>query len=146
MCLARRRFGLKAERTLVREHFEPNRNAVSGQKMNLLMLVLAAFIEAAEMTHHTSLFETDRLTALWTFLTQKAVLGLMVPCGIFSTAVSFIQNSGDGIRDGKHQTTVLEYRIFTTDSLQLVNDFVHRDTAAQRQGDQPPDGLGFGGG
>ena len=33
--MARRRFGFKAERTLVREHLKANRNAASGRKMRL---------------------------------------------------------------------------------------------------------------
>jgi hypothetical protein len=34
------------------------------------MPVLAAFIEAAEVTHHTALFETNRLAAFWAFFAQ----------------------------------------------------------------------------
>ncbi len=44
---------------------------------------LAAFIKATKVTHHTSLFKADRLAAFGTFLTQQAVLGLMVTGGIF---------------------------------------------------------------
>ena len=46
--------------------------------MRALKQVLAAFIEATEMTHHTALFKADGLPALRAFLTHQAVFGLVI--------------------------------------------------------------------
>ena len=67
----------------------------------------------------------------------------MRPLGPVTTEVCFFQHPRDGIRYGQHQTAVLEYGVFTADTLELIDDFVYLDTGSQGKGYQTPDGFGL---
>ncbi len=101
---------------IVREYFKAEYNAVSGQKMKSLIPVLAAFIEAAEVTHHTPLLKTDRLAAFGAFFTQQTVLGFVPSSGGIAGKVSVFQHPRNGIGDGQHQSAILKDRMFTANS------------------------------
>ncbi len=108
--------GMKTERTRSTRVFEPQCNAVSGQKMKSLIPVLAAFIEAAEVTENTPLLKADRLAAFRTFFTHKAVLGLVICLNRIAGHIPPFQNACNGIGNGQHQAAVYKDGMLAADA------------------------------
>ena len=84
--------------------------------MKLLLPVLAAFIEATEMTEDTALLEANRLTAFRTFFTHKAVLAFVICFGSIARKVSSFQRPRDGVGDRQHQSAILKDGMLTADT------------------------------
>ncbi len=85
------------------------------------------------MTRHAAFFETDGLAAFRTLFPHQAVFGLVALDHIFAGHISFFQHPGNGIRNGQHQTAILENRILAANALKLMDNFVHLDAGSQGQ-------------
>ena len=89
-----------------------------------------------------ALFEADGLAALGACGADKAARPVVF--FLFALEVAIFQNTGDGIGNGKYQTAILENGVLATDALELINNILGLDSAAQGQGNQPADGFGLG--
>ena len=69
------------------------------------------------MTEYTPLLKTNRLTAFGTFFTHKAVFRFVILFGGITGKVPSFQYPRNGVRDGQHQSAVLENRMLTADTL-----------------------------
>ena len=76
------------------------KNCVKTNKSaNIYEPALAAFVEAAEVTHHTAFLETDRLATFRAFFTHQAVFGFVVGGSILTAHVALFKNAGNCIRN-----------------------------------------------
>ena len=79
-------------------------------------LLSAAFVETTEMAHHTAFFKAYRLSTFRAFLSQEAVLSLLIFYCIVTREVSVLEDAADGIGYGQHQATVLKDRMLPPDA------------------------------
>ncbi len=77
------------------------------------------------MAGHAALFKADGLPALWTGLSQEAVLMFASPFETLTLQVPVFKDTGDGVRYGKDETVLLKDRVFTTYPLELLDNLVH---------------------
>ena len=77
---------------------------------------LAAFIEAAEVTHHAAFFKTDGLAAFRALFAHQAVFCFVGLGRVFPGHIAILKDAGNGIRYGQHQAAVLKNRILAANA------------------------------